>query len=293
MQYIKGKNREQLVLFPTTLDDVIDEDNEARFIDLFVESLDLEKMDDLCDAEVGSVVVQHPNYYGFLEDMEQIAALCQQKNLMLIEVYDPISLGILKTPADYGAHVAVAEGQPLGNAQNFGGPFVGLFSATEKLIRKMPGRIAGVTVDSEGNRGFVLTLQTREQHIRREKATSNICTNSGLMALAAGIYLATLGKQGMQKVSDLCLQKAHYLAEQLCQIDGVLLASAAPYFKEFTLKLPKTADKIIVNAMKNGILPGIDLADEGFPEHLLIAVTEKRTRNELDAYVEVFKESLR
>ena len=296
------QTRKNKVLFPTTINrryrQVVETYTKNMGIELrpiplkdFV--LDLEKMDDLCDAEVGSVVVQHPNYYGFLEDMEQIAALCQQKNLMLIEVYDPISLGILKTPADYGAHVAVAEGQPLGNAQNFGGPFVGLFSATEKLIRKMPGRIAGVTVDSEGNRGFVLTLQTREQHIRREKATSNICTNSGLMALAAGIYLATLGKQGMQKVSDLCLQKAHYLAEQLCQIDGVLLASAAPYFKEFTLKLPKTADKIIVNAMKNGILPGIDLADEGFPEHLLIAVTEKRTRNELDAYVEVFKESLR
>ncbi len=293
------QTRKNKVLFPSTINfryrQVVETYTKNMGIELhsiphkdFV--LDLNKLNDLHDENVGTVVIQHPNYYGYLEDMEQVSAFCREKNLMLIEVYDPISLGILKTPADYGAHIAVAEGQSLGNARNFGGPFVGLFSATEKLVRKMPGRLAGVTVDSEGKRGFVLTLQTREQHIRREKATSNICTNSGLMALAAAIYLATLGKEGLQKVADLCLQKTHYLADQLCRIEGLSLASGAPFFKEFTLKLPKTAKDIITKAMKKGIFPGIDLADEGYPNYLLVAVTEKRTRGELDTYVEILKE---
>ncbi|HGY57006.1 MAG TPA: aminomethyl-transferring glycine dehydrogenase subunit GcvPA [Caldithrix abyssi] len=251
------------------------------------------ELESLYDDQTGVFVVQHPNYFGFLEDMEAISAFCRDKNLILIEVYDPISLGILKTPGDYAAHIAIAEGQSLGNAQNFGGPYVGLFSATEKLVRKMPGRLSGMTVDSEGRRGFVLTLQTREQHIRREKATSNICTNSGLMALAAGIYLALLGKQGLQKVADLCLQKAHYLADRLCAIEGVSLASNAPYFKEFTLKLPVPAKSVIDYAMKKGLLPGIDLSGEGYPDHLLVAVTEKRTRQELDALAETVGEAVR
>jgi len=295
------QTRKKSVLFPATINrryrQVVETYSGNMGIELrsvpqkdFV--LDLGKLDSLIDEEVGTFVVQHPNYYGFLEDMERISAFCREKNLMLIEVYDPISLGILKTPGGYGAQIAVAEGQPLGNAQNFGGPFVGLFSANEKLLRKMPGRIAGVTIDSEGKRGFVLTLQTREQHIRREKATSNICTNSGLMALAAGIYLAAMGKEGLQKVADLCLQKAHYLADRLCRISGVSLASPAPYFKEFTLKLPKKADEVIAKAAEKGILPGIDLAGEGHPEYLLIAVTEKRTRDELDAFAQVLDKIL-
>ena len=169
---------------------------------------------------------------------------------------------------------------------------MGLFSVTQKLVRKIPGRIAGITKDTDGNRGFVLTLQTREQHIRRENATSNICTNSGLLTVAVGAYLATLGKQGIQDVASLCLQKAHYLADQLCAIPGVRLATEGSFFKEFTLELPSAADDLIEKALKQKIFAGISLRKLGKPNHILIAVTEKRTRNEMDAFVSVVKDSL-
>jgi glycine dehydrogenase subunit 1 len=215
------------------------------------------------------------------------------KKALMIMVYNPISLGILKTPGEYGADIAIAEGQSLGNHQNFGGPYVGLFSVNEKLVRKIPGRISGVTKDSEGKQGFVLTLQTREQHIRRDKATSNICTNSGLLALAACIYLAALGKDGMRRVAEICLQKAHYLADKLVKIEGVKLVSDAPYFNEFTIRLPVTAESVIKNVSQSGVMAGIDLAASGYDNHLLIAVTEKRSRNELDRLVTLIEQSLK
>jgi glycine dehydrogenase subunit 1 len=249
-------------------------------------------LDRLIDEQTAAVIIQHPNYFGFLEDMPYIAAKCAAHQVLLIQIYNPIALGVLKTPGAFGADIAIAEGQPLGNAQNYGGPFLGLFSVKDELVRKIPGRLSGLTQDTEGKRGFVLTLQTREQHIRREKATSNICTNSGLMALTAGIYLATLGKKGLQQVAELCMQKAHYLADQLTKIKDVKLAADAPFFNEFTLQLPLKAESVIRKGLQHGIFAGIGLESKNYPDHLLIAVTEKRTREELDRFVQFMKEAV-
>ena len=241
------------------------------------------------DDSTACVVVQSPNYFGFVEDVAKLDALREGKKALLIHLYDPISLGVLKPPADFHADIAVAEGQALGNHLNFGGPYVGLFSAKQELVRKMPGRIAGETKDVDGRRGYVMTLQTREQHIRREKATSNICTNSGLLTVRAAIYLSALGKNGFRQVSNLCLQKAHYLAEQLSKIPNIKLASDAPFFKEFTVELPIPANEVIKAFAEEGILAGVSLEKENLPNHLLIAVTEKRSLRELDRYVELMK----
>jgi glycine dehydrogenase subunit 1 len=247
---------------------------------------DMDILNSLMDDTVGTIVMQHPNYLGFFENMESAAKFRENKKRLLIQVYDPISLGLLKTPGEFGADIAVAEGQSLGIPQNYGGPFVGLFSTTQQLVRLIPGRIAGVTTDTRGNRGFVLTLQTREQHIRREKATSNICTNSGLMALIAGIYLSTLGKNGIKDVADLCLQKSHYLAEELTKIDGVELLGNSSFFKEFTLKLPVKTERIIEKAKESKIFAGIKIDED----KILIAVTEKRSKREMDELLNIFKE---
>ncbi len=255
---------------------------------------DMKKLSALIDEDTAAVVIQHPNYFGYLEDVHALSNMLADKKALLIAVYDPISLGLLAPPGDFGADIAVAEGQSLGNAQNFGGPFIGLFSTTEKLVRKIPGRLSGVTVDTEGKRGFVLTLQTREQHIRREKATSNICTNSGLMAVRSAIYLATVGKEGIKEIANLALQKAHYLAEQLSAIPGISLANEqAAFFKEFTVTLPKAAQQVVSDALNENIFAGIPLTHMGYNEHLLIAVTEKRTREELDLFVSVLKKILK
>jgi glycine dehydrogenase subunit 1 len=172
---------------------------------------------------------------------------------------------------------------------NFGGPFLGLFSTRLDLVRRIPGRIVGLTKDVEGKTGFVLTLQTREQHIRREKATSNICTNSGLLALAATIYMAALGKYGIQEVANLCLHKAHYLAAGIHQIDGLEVLNQQHFFKEFIVKFPFKSGKILKKLQEQGIFAGIDLSPTGYSDHLLVAVTEKRTKKELDNYISELK----
>jgi glycine dehydrogenase subunit 1 len=256
-------------------------------------TLDLDSFEEMLNEEFAAVIIQHPNFFGYLEEMQIVGTLLTDKNTLFIACYDPISLGLLSPPGQYGADIAVAEGQVLGNHQNYGGPFIGLFSTTQELVRKIPGRIAGLTQDIDGKPGYVLTLQTREQHIRREKATSNICTNSGLLALAATIYLAALGKYGIREVANLCLQKSHYIAEELRKINGVEVISDKPFFKEFLVKLPKDTGEVLKELTKQGILGGIDLKKWGMDGHLLVTVTEKRTKDEMDAYVSKLRKILK
>ncbi len=293
-----GHTRQNKILLPATLNPRYKAVIKTYLANLDVQTVEIPAQNFTLDLDVAAkemddttacIVVQSPNYFGFLEDAARLNALRAGKKALLIYVYDPIALGVLQPPAAVDADIAVAEGQPLGNHLNFGGPYVGLFSAKAELVRKMPGRIVGETKDVDGRKGYVMTLQTREQHIRREKATSNICTNSGLLTTRAAIYLSALGKEGFRQVSHLCLQKAHYLAEKLCELPGIRLASSAPFFKEFTLQLPIPAANVIKAFMQEGILAGVDLGKENLPDHLLVAVTEKRSVQELDRYVELMK----
>jgi len=241
-----------------------------------------------------SLIFQHPNFFGVLEEAEKLRELTEKVNALLIVSFDPISLGLLKPPGEYGADIAVGEGQPLGLPLGFGGPYLGLFTAKKEYLRQMPGRIAGATLDAEGKRGYVMALQTREQHIRREKATSNICTNQMLCALAALVYMATMGKEGIKEVALQSLEKSHYMAEKLKEIPGVKLVFESPFFKEFLISFDgKSAREIRDKALNEGYLIGLPLDYFGFPEdYLLVAVTEKRTREEIDGAIEVIKRVL-
>ncbi len=244
----------------------------------------LEKM---IDKDVATVVLQQPNFFGLIENMDGIADLVHEHKAAFLVSADPIALALLKAPAEYGADIVVGEGQGLGVPASFGGPVLGIMAARDKFVRQMPGRIAGETVDSEGNRGFVLTLQTREQHIRREKAASNICSNEALVALAASVYLAAMGPQGMREVAEQCLQKANYTREKISALDGYSVTFPGSSFKEFAITVPGKPDELNRHLLDSNILGGIDLSPF-YPElknAILIAVTEKRTREEIDILV--------
>src|SRR5687768_8160371 len=200
-------------------------------------NLTLEELSAAVDDKTACVFVQHPNFFGCLEHVEGIARIAHDAGALLITAVDPISLGLLKRPGDYGADIVVAEGQPLGTPMQYGGPYLGIMACREEFVRRMPGRITGQTVDRQGRRCWVLTLQTREQHIRREKATSNICTNQGLFALRATTFLAAMGPQGMHEMAELCLQKSHYAARQLAGGSRLALAFDRPTFKEFVVRV--------------------------------------------------------
>jgi glycine dehydrogenase subunit 1 len=249
---------------------------------------DLDALRRTVSAKTACVMVQYPNFFGALEDLDAAAALAHEHGALLVVSVDPIALAVLRPPGETGADIVVGEGQGLGNHLAFGGPYLGLFACRKELIRRMPGRLVGATVDREGRRGFVLTLQTREQHIRREKATSNICTNVALVALAATIYLALMGKEGLRTVASLSTAKAHYAAEALGRAPGVGLRFGAPYFKEFVLRLPKSPDRVLRALRKRHILGGVALGqfDRQLRDAILVAVTERRTRAEIDAYAE-------
>ena len=231
------------------------------------------------------VLIQHPNFFGCLEEVETIADIAHQAGALLIVSVDPISLGLLKRPGDYGADLVVAEGQSLGNPMAFGGPYLGIMACGEKFVRRMPGRLVGQTVDRRGKPCWVLTLQTREQHIRRENATSNICTNQGLIALRAAVYLAAMGPVGMRQVAELCLQKARYAAERLTAGTSLSLAFDRPTFKEFVVRVNGgEVDPLLETARCEGVFAGVPLR-RWYPELadcLLVAVTEKRTMTEID-----------
>ncbi len=253
--------------------------------------MDLDALDSLLNEQTAAVIVQSPNFFGCIEDIQSVSDKAHNNDSLFIQGVDPISLAVLKTPGEADADIAFGEGQSLGNHLNFGGPYLGLFAAKQEFVRKMPGRIAGMTEDTEGKRGYVLTLQTREQHIRREKATSNICSNEALCALAATVYLALMGKSGLKKVAELSLQKAHYLHENICKLPGFSSVNKGPFFKEFVIKAPLPAKEIIKKGVERSFYAGIDLGDH-FPERkdqLLIAVTEKRTKEEMDKFLGFLK----
>jgi glycine dehydrogenase subunit 1 len=240
------------------------------------------------------VIVQHPNFFGCLEEVEEVSRICRDRGALFIVSFDPISLGILKRPGHYGADIAVAEGQCLGNLMGFGGPYLGIMACRQEYVRKMPGRLVGQTVDKDGKRCWVLTLQTREQHIRREKATSNICTNQGLMALKAAVYLAALGPQGLKETAQLCLHKAHYALEEL-SIPGVKPRFPRPFFKEFTLRVSKNVPEVLHRLLRAGFHAGLHLGPwyPNLANCFTVAVTEKRTRAEIDALAEALREAMK
>jgi glycine dehydrogenase subunit 1 len=249
-------------------------------------STDLDALKKSVSGKTAAVILQSPNFFGCLEALAEAAEIAHAAGALFVTVVDPMSLGLLSPPGAVGADIVVGEGQGLGIPLSYGGPNLGLLATRKELLRRIPGRLAGATVDLDGHRGFVLTLQTREQHIRREKATSNICTNVALCALMATIYLSLLGKHGLRKVGELSLAKSHHAAEALTRIPGVTLRFGAPFFKEFVLRLPVSPERVVKRLLKEKILAGIPLKpfDRSLKDCLLVAVTEKRTREEIDAY---------
>lgn len=237
----------------------------------------------LAEGGIAGVVVQYPNYYGIVEDYTGVADKCHEQKALFIMNSNPSDLALLKTPGELGADIAVGEAQSLGIPMGWGGPYVGYMCCTDKLVRKMPGRIVGKTIDEEGQRVFVLTLQAREQHIRRQKATSNICSNQSLMALWATIYLSLMGKEGLKEAAQLSYDGAHYLCEQLLKTGHFTLAYNQPFFNEFCVKYDGNLQELQQRFIENGIFGGIQVGDD----MLMLAVTEKRTKDEIDQLIEL------
>lgn len=251
---------------------------------------DLAELKKAVTGQTAAVLVQSPNFFGCVEDLQAIEPLIHSVKGLFIVSTNPLSLGLLEPPGVFGADIVVGDAQPLGIPAALGGPTCGFFAVAQAWLRKMPGRIVGQTVDREGKRGFVLTLQAREQHIRREKATSNICSNQALLALCASVYLSVMGKAGMQEVALTNLQKAHYAAAAFGRSQRVKPAFTAPFFNEFVVKLPENTDILALNEalLENGMIGGYDIGRD-YPElagHLLVAVTEKRTKDQIDQFIE-------
>lgn len=269
-------------------------DTYAHFNGLQIETVpamdgvtDLDKLKSMVSKDTAGVILQNPNFFGIIEEVEEAEKLIHEAKGLLILSVDPMSLGILKAPGDLGADIVVGEGHAMGNPMSYGGPYLGFMAATNKLMRKMPGRIAGQTTDVEGKIGYVLTLQTREQHIRREKATSNICSNQALNALAALVYMSILGKKGIQEVARQSYRKAHHALDKIESIDGYKRAYQKPFFKEFLVQTPKSPDAINEVLLNKGILGGYNVGKH-YPDlknGLLFCVTEKRTLDEIDQLV--------
>jgi glycine dehydrogenase subunit 1 len=262
------------------------------------------------DQETACLVVQYPNFYGYIEDMAGLTEDAHSQGALLVVSADPMAMGMFQPPGHYGADIVTGEGQPLGIPASFGGPYVGLFATKQEYIRQMPSRLSGRTVDNQGRTGYVLTLQTREQHIRRERATSNICTNEALYALASTIYLAALGKQGLRQVAELCYQKAHYAAGRIAQLPGYSLPFQGTFFQEFVVSCPTSPSDINRRLLDQNILSGLNISEAfsnvpplewgatggSFPDSaestnaMLLCVTEMNSRQEIDALVEALSE---
>lgn len=258
-------------------------DSEAKTPDELVE---------LVDDDTAMLAVAYPNYLGQIEDFSGLAKKVHDKGALLVFVVNPMALALFKSPGELGADIVVGEGQPLGIPLGFGGPYLGFFATREKYVRKIAGRVIGETVDQDGKRAYVMTLRPREQDIRREKATSNICTNQGLMSLAAAVYLSLMGKQGLRKVAELSYHKAHYAADSIDKLDGYKVITGKPFFNEFVVKCLRPVAEINAHLIERGIIGGYDLGKD-YPEyadHMLIAVTEMNSKDEIDALVESLKE---
>ncbi|MFH1847214.1 MAG: aminomethyl-transferring glycine dehydrogenase subunit GcvPA [Candidatus Omnitrophota bacterium] len=246
------------------------------------------------DNETAAVIVQNPNFFGAIDDHSDIAEKCHNSGALAISSVYPIALGILKTPGRMNMDIATGEGQSLGIPLSFGGPYLGFMTTRKKFVRKMPGRIVGATTDINGKRGYVLTLQTREQHIRREKATSNICSNEALCALRALLYMSLIGKQGIKQVAQLCMDKCEYAKQKLEAINGVEVKRSSPTFNEFIVKLPKDPNEVIAKLIPKGISPGFPLGRyyDNLKDYILITVTEKRTKKEIGMLAEALEDAL-
>ncbi len=237
------------------------------------------------DSETSCLVIQYPNFFGYVEDLRRLVDSAHQHDALAVVSCDPIAVGLFQAPGSYGADIVTGEGQPLGIPTSYGGPYIGLFSCLQQHIRQMPSRLSGRTVDRNGNTGYVLTLQTREQHIRRERATSNICTNEALYALASTVYMAALGKTGLRQVAELCYHKAHYAASRISELPGFSLPISGTFFSEFVVECPAPPSRINRNLMGQNILGGLDVSDQ-IPNGMLVCVTEMNTKKDIDDLVE-------
>lgn len=253
--------------------------------------VDLASVGEALSSDSACLIVQHPNFFGCLEDLSSASELTHQVGALLVACVDPIALGLFRPPGEEGADLVVGEGQALGNPLSFGGPYLGFLACRQEYMRQLPGRLVGMTTDIQGRRGFVLTLQAREQHIRREKATSNICSNEALVALAATVYLAAMGKQGLRQVAELSFHKAHYAARQIKGLPGFSLPFGE-FFKEFVVKMPLSPREVNAKLWERGIIGGYDLGRD-YPEladGLLFCVTEMNPKEEIDALARALEE---
>jgi glycine dehydrogenase subunit 1 len=252
--------------------------------------LDVGAVEAALGDDSAALVVQHPNFCGALEDVDALSAAAKRHGALVISVYHPLSLGLLKPPGAYDADIAVAEGQSLGCPMGYGGPLLGLFACKERYLRRIPGRLIGQTTDQDGKRAYVMTLRTREQDIRRERATSNICTNEALNALAACVYMATMGKTGIRQVAELSLQKAHYAAQAVAALPGFRLAYPdAPFFNEFVVRCPIAPEDVNDKLLAAGMIGGLPLGsfDPDLADAMLVCVTEQRLKDEIDRFVTI------
>ena len=255
-------------------------------------TVDPNRLIPLIDGDTALVVVQYPDFFGRIYDYTKLIDAAHAMGALVAVSVNPIALGLLKAPGTMNADIVTGEGQPLGIPLSYGGPYLGLFATRKEYVRKMAGRLTGETIDNRGQRAYVLTLTAREQHIRREKATSNICTNQGLMALASTVYMSLLGKNGLRQVAELCFHKAHYAAQAIANLPGYSIWSSTPFFNEFVIQTPTLVSEINDLLLDHDILGGYDLSLE-YPElsrHMLVAVTEMNTREEIDQLVEVLSE---
>lgn len=292
---VAKETKKNLFLIPNTLSPILKQVLKTYTKPFNIELVPLVEQNGLIDLTslkkslidpTAALIIQNPNFFGIVEDMAKVINIAKTRDIMVICYCHPLLLGVVEAPGNLGADIVVAEGQPLGNPISYGGPYLGMIAATERFLRRMPGRLVGETVDHQGKRSFVLTLQTREQHIRREKATSNICSNQALCALRAGIYLSVLGPEGFKETALRAYNNSHYLYAQLVNL-GLKPLYEAPFFIEFPLKLPKPVSHYLPKLYQKGIVPGLDLKKfyPGLNDTLLICATEIFTKAELDNFV--------